>query len=402
MEDLRIVIVGHVDHGKSTLIGRLLHDTGSLSDGKMEEVRQASADLGRDVEYSYVLDHLREEREQGITIDTAQIFFRTARRRYVVIDAPGHVEFVKNMVTGASQAEAALLIVDVTEGVQEQTRRHAYILGLLGLKQVVVLVNKMDAIGFEEGRFRAVADELLGFLRTMGIAPSHVIPVSARHGENLAGRSGAMAWYAGPALLEALDALHNAAPPTDRPMRFPVQDVYLVDGKRIFAGRVESGILRAGDDVTVFPEPRQTRVKSIEVFLRETREAEAEESIGVTTADKLFIERGHVLCSGRPPRVAEAFDAKVFWMGKRPLADGERLTIRLATQETVCTVEVRCRFNSSTLEDLGPGPLQNNEVAQATIRAERPLVVEDFNDIPPLGRFVLVRDHDVTAGGTII
>jgi bifunctional enzyme CysN/CysC len=402
MEDLKIVIVGHVDHGKSTLIGRLLYDTNSLPEGKMEEVRQASEQLGHEVEYSYVLDNLREEREQGITIDTAQIFFKTQKRRYVIIDAPGHVEFVKNMVTGASQAEAAVLIVDAAEGVQEQTRRHAYILGLLGFKRVVVLVNKMDAAGFGQARFEEVRLEVLKVLKTLDVSPSHVIPASAKLGDNIAVKSANMGWYAGPTFLEALDTLENPKPATEKPMRLPVQDVYVVGGKRIFAGRVESGTIRAGDEVTVLPDPRKTKIKSIEAYLKDAGEAQAEESIGVTTSDKLFIERGSVISSGRQPKPADTFKARVFWMGKTPLHDGEKLTIRVATQEAGCTVEVKKRLDSSTLEDLGPGPLGNNEAAEAVIHAEKALVVEDFGDIPELGRFVLVRGSDVAGGGIVI
>jgi sulfate adenylyltransferase large subunit len=401
MEELKFVIVGHVDHGKSTLIGRLLYDTDSLPDGKMDEVRKTSEQLGRDVEFAYVMDNLKEEREQGITIDTAQIFFKTGKRDYVIIDAPGHVEFVKNMITGASQAEAAVLIVDAAEGVQEQTRRHAYILGLLGLKQVIVVLNKIDLVGYDEKVFDKVKDELTKFLTSINATPTYVIPISAKEGENITKKSERTPWYTGPTFLEALDSLKSAVRPTEKPLRFPVQDVYVIDNKRIFAGRVESGTIREGDEVTVLPNPRNTIVKSVEIYLKDAKEAEAGRSIGVTTKDKLFIERGNVLCAGQLPKVADSINAKVFWMSRSSMREGEKLTFRLATQETECRVIVGRKMNSSTLETLTGGGLENNESAVVTIKTDSPVVYENFNDIPELGRFVLAQGNDIVAGGII-
>ncbi|MFH0863247.1 MAG: GTP-binding protein [Candidatus Altiarchaeota archaeon] len=401
MDDLKFVMVGHVDHGKSTLIGRLLYETGSLPEGKLEEVKQACEQLGREIEYAYILDSLREEREQGITIDTAQIFFKTKRRNYVIIDAPGHVEFVKNMMTGASQAEAAVLIVDAQDGVKEQTRRHAYILGMLGIGQVIVAVNKVDLIGYDEKRFNEVVKELEAFLAEIGVKAKEYIPISAKAGDNILKKSENMGWYRGPTFQEALDALECAKKSVEKALRYPVQDVYVMEGKRIFAGRVESGRIREGEEVTVLPEPRKTKIKSIDVWEKKKKEAEAGESIGVTTEDKLFIERGNVLCAGKLPKVADRFDAKVFWMSKAPMQKGERLAVRVATQERECTLDVKKRVNSSTLEELEPGPLQNNEVAEVEIKAEGPVVFESFNETPELGRFVLVRGNDIVAGGII-
>lgn len=401
MEALKFVIVGHVDHGKSTLIGRLLFDTDSLPDGKMDEVRKTSEQLGRDVEFAYVMDNLREEREQGITIDTAQIFFKTKKRDYVIIDAPGHVEFVKNMITGASQAEAAVLIVDAAEGVQEQTRRHAYILGLLGLEQVIVVVNKIDLVGYKEERFEEVKEELIKFLDTIKTSPAYVIPISAKEGDNITKKSEKTRWYKGPTFIDALDTLKNAVKPTDKPLRFPVQDVYVMNNKRIFAGRVESGVIREGDEVLVLPNPRKTAIKSIEIYLKDAKEAEAGRSIGVTTRDKLFIERGNVLVSGQLPKVSNTLKVKVFWMAKPPMREGEKLTFRLATQEADCTVKVDKKMNSSTLEILTGGTLENNEAAEATIKTETPIVYENFNYIQELGRFVLAQGNDIVAGGII-
>ena len=241
MNVLNFVIVGHVDHGKSTLIGRLLYDTDSLAPDKIEEIKKASTGQGKRTEFAYLLDHLEEERKQGITIDTTQVFFKSPKRRYVIIDAPGHVEFVKNMITGASQAEAAVLIVDVKEGVQEQTRRHSYMLSLLGLNQVVVVLNKMDLVDFSEQRFNTVKAEAQKWLKSINIEAMYYIPISAIEGDNVAAKSKNMGWYTGPTFLDSLDTMKNKQPPENKPLLFPIQDVYKIDnGQKI---HVERGII---------------------------------------------------------------------------------------------------------------------------------------------------------------
>ncbi|MBU3968490.1 MAG: GTP-binding protein, partial [Euryarchaeota archaeon] len=350
-EKLKFVIVGHVDHGKSTLIGRLMYDTNSLPEGKIEEIKQLCESLGKDIEFGYVMDHLEEERDQGITIDTAQTFFSTRKRDYVIIDAPGHVEFVKNMISGASQAEAAVLIVDAEEGVKEQTKRHAYILGMLGLSQVIAVINKMDLVEFDQKRFEIVKKDLLEFLSNINIKPSYVIPISAKNGDFIASKSGTMDWYDGPTVLEALDTFRTKESANEKPLRFVVQDVYSFD-KRIIAGRVESGIIRKGDMIKVLPTGEKTRVKSVEEYLRNVTEAEAGKSIGITTEDKLFIDRGNVIVSdGDLPAVTSRIKANVFWMDKIPFKKGENLRFRCATQDVNCEIEkINKVINSSTLE----------------------------------------------------
>ena len=405
-ETLNFVIVGHVDHGKSTLIGRLLYDTGSLPAERMEEVRRISRELGREVEFAFLMDHLREEREQGITIDTAQTFFHTDRRDYVIIDAPGHREFVKNMVTGASQAQAALLIVDAEEGPREQTRRHAYLLSLLGLEQVAVLVNKMDLIGYGEGRFREVWAELKEFLEAVGLAAAAVVPVSAREGENVAARSARMPWYEGPTVLEVLEGFRVPVRPERKPLRLPIQDVYEVDGKRVLVGRVESGVLRRGQEVVFLPGGLRGVVRSIERFLAPPpEEARAGESVGIILEEPLSVGRGEVACGPEsPPRRSRQVEARLFWMHPEPLRVGEALTFRLATQEVPARVTcIARRIDSSSLEVIAEEApeLADNELAELTITTEAPVVSEAFYEVPELGRFVLVRGHDIVAGGII-
>lgn len=397
---LKFVIVGHVDHGKSTLIGRLLFDTHSLPKEKVEEIKEICEALGKPFEFGYVMDHLEEEREQGITIDTAQIFFNTDMRTYVIIDAPGHVEFLRNMITGASQAEAGVLIVDVSEGVREQTKRHAFILRMLGIERVLVVINKMDTVGYAQERFEAVKEELMGFLSKIGVVPAHVIPISAREGDNIARSSEHMPWYKGPTVLDALDALPARRSAREGPMRFVVQDVYERD-ERIVVGRVESGVLRVGDEVVVLPSRRRARVVRLREFMREPEEAEAGKSIGVVLDSDVPIDRGDVIAWGDAPAITDTIRASIFWMHELPLTEGTRLAFRCATQDVMCTVErIERVMDSSSLELVPRSEVREHEVATVVLRTERPVVVESFNRVEPLGRFVLA-DDDTRAGGII-
>ncbi|MEW6003117.1 MAG: GTP-binding protein [Nitrospirota bacterium] len=402
---LKFVIVGHVDHGKSTLIGRLLFDTDSLPPDKIEEIQKTSESLGRETEFAYLLDHLEEERQQGITIDTTQVFFKTDRREYVIIDAPGHVEFVKNMITGASQAEAAVLIVDVNEGVKEQTKRHAYILSLLGLRQVIVVLNKMDTVGFQGVRFSAVRKEIEEFLRSIKISPIFYIPIAAITGENIAKGSEKMMWYKGPTFLESLDTLENREAANGKPLIFPIQDIYKIDSKRIAAGRVEAGVIRSGQEIKVLPSRQVSRVKSVEKYPRQVEEATAGESIGITVEESLFLDRGYVVCDSRQePVLTDTFSANIFWMSKKEFHRGERVLVRCATQETSGKIEtIRKRINSSTLEIIEEeaNQLRDLEVGEVTIKTKTPIVVKTFQDVQELGRFVMVRDENICAGGII-
>ncbi len=403
-ETLRFVLVGHVDHGKSTLIGRLFYDTDSLPESKYEEIKAACEAMGKDFEFGYVMDHLEEERTQGVTIDTAQTFFETEKREYNIIDAPGHVEFVKNMITGASQAEAAILIDDVDEGVQEQTRRHAYILSMLGLEQVIVVLNKMDLVDYSEEKFEEVKENLLEFLDSIGIDPSYVIPISAKEGDYVADRTENLSWYEGPTVLEALDTFKKSEPPIEKPLRFPVQDVYKFNGSRAAVGRVESGILEEGDEVKIMPDERKTTVKDIVEFQKEPERAIAGKSTGIAISDKFFLDRGDVLTEpGDEPIVTDTVHGHVFWMEEEPFEEGERIKFKCASQEVNCDIEIEEVIDSSTLEVLEgeeAEKIENRQVANVTIKTSKPVVVENFNNIQELGRFVLER-KDTCAGGII-
>jgi len=405
MDVLSFVIVGHVDHGKSTLIGRLLYDTGALPPDKIEEIKKASAGQGRRTEFAYLLDHLEEERKQGITIDTTQVFFTTPKRRYVIIDAPGHVEFVKNMITGASQAEAAVLIVDAEEGVKEQTKRHSYMLSMLGLKQVVVVMNKMDLVDYSQDRFNEVKAELEDWLDSIDIKIDVVIPISAIDGDNITTISDKMPWYSGLTFLGSLDTLENTLPPENKPLLFPVQDVYKIDDKRVNVGRVEAGTIGVDQEIKIMPGGETTKVKTVEKFLEEVTSAVASESIGMTTEDAAFLDRGDVVCApGSEPHITDSIEANMFWMSKRDFNNDTKLTMRCATQEISCKVEkIIKRINSSTLEVVGEDSdtVKNLEVAEVIIKTKKPIAIKNFNDVEELGRFVLVHDENICAGGII-
>ncbi len=405
MDVLSFVIVGHIDHGKSTLIGRLLYETDSLPPDKIEEIKKASAGAGRQTEFAYLLDHLEEERKQGITIDTTQVFFKSPKRRYVIIDAPGHVEFVKNMITGASQAEAAVLIVDVTEGVKEQTKRHSYMVSLLGIKEIIVVLNKMDLADFSQERFQTVKKDVAEWLKSINLQPDLYIPISAIAGDNVTSKSENMTWYTGLTFLESLDTLQNRLPAQDKSLLFPIQDVYKIGDKRINVGRVESGVMEKGAEIKILPTGQVTTVNSIEKFLEDTDKAIASECIGITTTDSVFLDRGNVVClPGSEPALTDRISANIFWMTKQDFVKGQKLTIRCATQETTCKIEsINKRINSSTLEVIEENAevIKNLEVAEVVIKTKKPVAIKDFYDVQELGRFVLVHEQNTCAGGII-
>jgi bifunctional enzyme CysN/CysC len=406
LEQLKIVIVGHVDHGKSTFVGRLLHDTGSLPDGKFEQLQAVAARRGVPFEWANLMDALQAERDQNITIDTAQIWFRSIKRQYVIIDAPGHKEFLKNMITGAANAEAALLLIDAHEGVQEQSRRHGYLLNLLGIRQIAVLVNKMDLEDYAEARFRQIEGEFRAFLKTMGVEPECFIPMSAKHGDNIASPGMKMPWWKGQTVLEALDEFRLAEPPTRQPLRLPIQDIYRFDARRILAGRIESGTLNVGDRLLFTPGNKISAVKTIERWnVPPTDRAEAGESIGITLTEQIFAQRGEVAAlESDAPYELSRFKARVFWLGRAPFIMGKAYKLKLATQEVECAIDsVERVIDSSTLETISRAEpfVGRNEVAELTLRTKRPVAFDVHAEIIATGRFVIVDGFEVAGGGIV-
>jgi len=403
---VRIVIVGHVDHGKSTLVGRLLHETGSLPGGKLEMLRAVSARRGMPFEWSFLLDALQTERDQGITIDTTQIRFRTRSRDVVLIDAPGHAEFLRNMITGASQADGAVLIIDALEGVRDQTRRHGYLLHLLGVKQVAVVVNKMDRVDFSAARFQEIGDEISAHLLGLGIAPSAVIPISARDGDGVAARTPRTQWYDGPTVVEALDALEPARPLEQLALRLPVQAIYKFDDRRIVAGRIESGSLAAGDEIVVMPAGKIAKIRSVEGWPAATVEGRqsAGRSVGITLDRELFIERGDVIAHvGSSPRDTRRIRARIFWLHDKPLVSGASILLRLGTRETRATVvAIEKAVDPGELASVETHSIARNHVGEIYISLAHPLAVDSYTDNPRTGRLVIEVNGRIAGGGLVL
>jgi bifunctional enzyme CysN/CysC len=406
-EQLKIVIVGHVDHGKSTFVGRLFHDTGSLPDGKLEELQRIAQRRCVPFEWANLMDSLQVERNQNITVDTTQIWFRTPKRQYVLIDAPGHKEFLKNMVTGAASAEAALLLIDANEGVQEQSRRHGYLLNLLGIRQLVVLVNKMDLKNYSQACFRQIEAEYRAFLVGLGIEPKCFLPISAKQGDNIARRGDNMPWWSGPTVLETIDEFQTAEPPTNQPLRLVVQDVYRFDHRRILAGRVEAGILKVGDRLLFNPAGKTSTVKTIERWSApEMHRVGPGEAAGITLTEQIFVERGAIAThEDNPPYVLTRFKVRLFWLGRTPFQASRAYKLKLATQETECQIDAIDRIvNSSTLEVVcrTESRVERNEAAELTLRTKRPVAFDTHAEVAATGRFVLVDGSEVAGGGVIV
>jgi len=404
-QHLKITIVGHVDHGKSTLVGRLIYESGSLPDGKYEAIKAMSQRRGMPFEWAFLMDALQAERDQGITIDTTQIRFRTRLRPYVIIDAPGHKEFLKNMVTGAAASDAALLVVDAREGVQEQSRRHGYLLHLLGISQVAVVINKMDLVDYDRKRFDQVASEITQYLCDIGITPSEIVPISAHAGDAIARRTDRMPWYRGATVIETLDRFRLPPDAVDLPLRLPVQNVYKFDDRRIVAGRIESGRLKVGDRLLFSPVNKTARIASIEGWSVRSQptEAAAGQSVGITLDEHIFVERGQIAShEDRPPVETNVFRARLFWLGHKPLAAGSRYKMKLATAEH--QVEVQSVDRVIDVTDLSSRPSQSvarNGVAEITMRARSMLALDEFQRNHRTGRFVLVEGYDIVGGGIV-
>ncbi|HXX75196.1 MAG TPA: GTP-binding protein [Nitrospiraceae bacterium] len=405
-ETLNIVIVGHVDHGKSTLLGRLYADTGSLPDGKLEKVQAICRQQGKEFEYAFLFDAFLEEQEQGITIDTARTFFTWKGRQYIIIDAPGHKEFLKNMISGAARAEAALLLIDALEGVKEQSKKHGYLLSLLGVRQFAVVVNKMDLVGYRQDVFEGIEKEYREFLGQFKAVPERIIPVSAKLGDNIVSRSETMPWYSGPTVLETLSLFQKERARSEQPLRLPIQDVYKFDARRIIAGRIAAGRLKVGDQLVFSPSNKRANIKSVEAFNIEPfpTEAHAGQSVGITLDEQIFVERGEIAShQGELPPVSTAFRANLFWLGRRPLEHGRKYILRVATKEVDCEVATIHRIIDTTdlNQQQGGASVGRNQVAELTLRTKAPVAFDLSSSFETTGRFVLVDEYDIAGGGIV-
>ncbi|MCR5682874.1 MAG: 50S ribosome-binding GTPase [Clostridiales bacterium] len=412
---MNIVVAGHVDHGKSTVIGRLLADTHTLPDGKIEGIRELCRRTGKPFEYAFLLDALKDERAQGITIDTARCFFETEKRKYIIIDAPGHIEFLKNMITGASRADAALLVIDAAEGICENSRRHGYMLEMLGITQIAVLVNKIDLVGYDRAVYDGIVRDYTAFLSTIGITPAAFIPVSAMEGDNIASHSEKTPWYDGADVLEMLDRFEGGGHEDSLPLRIPVEDVYKFteggDDRRIVAGYCESGTLRAGDEVVFYPSGKSARVKTLEEWFmdadssRKPIEFSRGKSCGFTLETQIYVRRGEIACKAgeEPPAVGRTFRASMFWLGKSPLVTGKEYLIKSCTAKTVCRIaKIHSVLDAASLEKTtDAGQANRHDIADCTIVCEREIAFDIGASLPATGRFVIVDNYEISGGGII-
>jgi len=409
-ERMNIVIGGHVDHGKSTIVGRLLADTHSLPEGKLEAIKALCERTAKPFEYAFLLDALKDEQSQGITIDAARVFFKTAKRHYIIIDAPGHIEFLKNMVTGASRAEAALLVIDAKEGVQENSRRHGYMMSMLGIKQIAVVVNKMDLVDFSQGHYEGIVREYTDFLSRIGVHPACFIPAAGREGDNIASPSPNMKWHTGPTVLQALDQFKSEGPAVGQPFRMPVQDVYKFtkqgDDRRIIAGTVETGTVRVGDEVVFYPSGKRSRVRSIESFNTPVRQqAEAGQAAGFTLSEQIYVARGELatVATELKPKVTTRLRVSLFWLGKQPFIKKKDYLLKLGSARVPARLEEITRvidasnLNTSDTKDR----VDRHAVAECVLKLNRALAFDLAEEIDATSRFVLVDDYEIRGGGIV-
>lgn len=410
-EQMNIVVIGHVDHGKSTVIGRLMADTRSLPEGKLEQVKARCARDARPFEYAFLLDALKDEQAQGITIDSARCFFRSAKREYIIIDAPGHIEFLRNMISGAARAEAALLIIDAKEGVQENSRRHGYLLSMLGIRQVAVCVNKMDLADYSQAVFESIRDEYRAFLKQIGVEPLDVIPCSAREGDNIVGKSDRMPWYQGPSTLDIVDRFTIEQDTIEKPFRFPVQDVYKFtasgDNRRIVAGRIETGRINVGDDVVFLPSEKRSKIASIEGFnVPVQKRAYAGQSTGFTLTEQVYVNPGELMCkaSGQRAQTGSHLAVNLFWMNRQPMIYNKKYKIKLAgarmpvwLREVVTVLDASELTTSSNRQQI-----ERHDVAECILETLKPIAFDLSTEIAQTGRFVIIDNYEIAGGGVVL
>jgi elongation factor 1-alpha len=408
-----LAIIGHVDHGKSTLVGRLLFETGSVPEHVIEQYREEAEEKGKGgFEFAYVMDNLAEERERGVTIDIAHQEFDTDQYYFTIVDCPGHRDFVKNMITGASQADNAVLVVAADDGVQPQTQEHVFLARTLGIAELIVGVNKMDLVDYGESRYKEVREEVIKLLKQVRFKSDDAtfIPISAFEGDNVAEDSTEMGWYDGPTLLEALNDLPEPEPPTDAPLRLPIQDVYTISGiGTVPVGRIETGTMSPGDNVSFQPSDVGGEVKTIEMHHEEVDMAGPGDNVGfnVRGIGKDDIRRGDVCGpADDPPKVAETFQAQIVVM-QHPsvITAGYTPVFHAHTAQVACTIESidkKIDPSSGEVAEENPDFIQSGDAAVVTVRPQKPLSIEPSSEIPELGSFA-VRDMGQTiAAGKVL
>lgn len=412
-EHLNLIFIGHVDHGKSTTVGRILYETGALSEQQLRKLKEEAEKLGKATfEFAFTMDTLKEERERGVTIDLAHKEFQTNKYYFTIIDAPGHRDFVKNMITGASQADAAVLVCAAKEGVQPQTKEHAFLAKVLGIKQFVIGINKMDAVGWDKAKYEEVSNQMRTLLKNIGYKVDEIpfVPYSAYSGGNIKEKSKDMPWYTGPTLLECFEKFTVPQKPIDKPLRMPVQDVFSITGHgTVPVGRVESGVLKPGMMISFMPSGAKTDVKKIEMHHQELKQAIPGDNVGfnVKSVDKKDIKRGEVVGpADAPATVAEEFTAQVVVL-EHPtaIAKGYTPVFHLHTAQIACTiveiVEKKDPKTGGTMQK-NPDFVKTGDVAIMKIKPLRPVVVEKFAEFPALGRFAIRDMGQTVAAGVVL
>lgn len=399
----RVVIVGHVDHGKSSFIGRLMYDLGHVPKEKFNELKEVSDNRGMEFEFAFLLDALQDERNQGITIDTTQIFFKTKKRNYIFIDAPGHKEFIKNMITGASSANIAFLIVDVHEGIKEQTKKHAYLLKLLGLTNVIVLYNKMDKIEYKREIFLNVKNDLEDYLQKINIDIHDSIPISAKKGDNISKNSLEIPWYKGKNVVRVLDEYSTEKSTRSSALRFPVQDIYKIGDKRVIIGRIETGMIRKGDELLFLPSNQTVSVKSLEAWPK-AKDAYLEgDCIGITLSEQIFVDVGNVAAKVEtPPKLMNRFEANLFWLSDLKLKLNQKYKFKINTGEySVIIKEVKKIIDTNNLNSKSSKNVLKNDICEVVIHSSQLIPMDDFSINQKTGRFCLLDDSGIVAGGIL-
>ena len=409
---LNIVFIGHVDHGKSTLVGRLLYDSGSLPEQEYRKLKAEAESRGKGTfAFAYVMDNLKEERERGVTIDVSYKKFDAKKNVFTIIDAPGHRDFVKNMITGTSQADAAVLVVAAKEGIQTQTKEHAFLAQVMGIKQLAIAINKMDEVGYDEKKFAAMKDEVMKLLKGIGYKEEQLkfIPISGWVGDNVAKKSENMKWYTGMTLIDTLDTFIAPPSPTDKPLRLPIQDVYTIKGVGcVPVGRVETGILKTNDKIIFMPSGKTGEVKSVEAHHEKLDQALPGDNVGfnVRGVTKEEIARGDVVGHvNNPPTVAKEFTAQIVVLNHpTAIPIGYTPVFHMHTVQLSCTItEIQKKLDPKTgaVKEENPKFLKTGDAAIVKITPLKPVVVEEFKSFPQLGRFA-IRDMGQTVAAGII
>lgn len=410
---MNLVTIGHVDHGKSTLVGRLLFDTGAVRDEQMRKLKDLAKELKKETfEFAFVMDRLKEERERGVTIDIMHQRFDTKKYYFTIIDAPGHRDFVKNMITGTSQADGAILVVSGKDGIQEQTKEHAYLAKVLGVGQMIVAINKMDAVNYEEGKFKEVKEAVQKLLKGIGYKTDDIpfIPTSGFVGDNVAKKSDKTPWYDGPTLIEALDNFTQPEQPVDKPLRLPIQDVYSITGVgTVPVGRVETGVMKINDKVVFIPSGASGEIKTIEMHHEQAQEAKPGDNIGfnVRGVGKGDIKRGDVLCHEKDAaKPVKEFTAQIIVLNHPSvISKGYTPVFHIHTAQVACTVtEIVKKLDPKTGQTAEENPdyIKTGDAAVIKVKPTKPVVIEKQSDLPQLARFAIRDMGQTVAAGMCI